>query len=52
VKFNAGRDKNGHSDITSALVLCLNAIRQNPISFATPTLGYSYSAFGNRHSRL
>ena len=52
VKFNAGRDQNGHSDITSALVLCLNAIRQNPVTFSNPQPGIYSSRLNSWHSRL
>lgn len=52
VKFNAGRDQNGHSDITSALVLCLNAIRQNPATFSNPQPGIYPSRLNSWHSRL
>lgn len=52
VKFNAGRDQNGHSDITSALVLCLNAIRQNPVVFSNPQAGIYTSRLNSWHSRL
>ena len=52
VKFNAGRDQNGHSDITSALVLCLNAIRQNPVTFSNPQAGIYPSRLNSWHSRL
>ena len=52
VKFNAGRDQNGHSDITSALVLCLNAIRQNPVTFSNPQPGIYTSRLNSWHSRL
>ena len=52
VKFNAGRDQNGHSDITSALVLCLNAIRQNPVTFSNPQAGIYSSRLNSWHSRL
>ena len=52
VKFNAGRDQNGHSDITSALVLCLNAIRQNPVTFSNPQPVICSSRLGGWHSRL
>lgn len=36
VKYVAGRDGNGHSDATSALVLGLQAAKQNPANFVMP----------------
>lgn len=52
IKYQANRDKNGHSDITSSLVLCLNAIRNNPISFSNPVVAYNNSRFNSWKSRL
>lgn len=36
VSYTAGRDNNGHSDATSAIVLSLQAQKQFPNQFATP----------------
>lgn len=40
VKFEAGRDDQGHSDVTSSIVLGLEAIKQMPVSYALPR-GYT-----------
>lgn len=52
VGYIAGHDKNGHSDVTSALVLCLNAIRNNPINFSKPQVGSYTGRFTGWKSRL
>ena len=36
VKYIAGHDENGHSDITSGLVLGIRAIDDNPVNFQMP----------------
>lgn len=36
VKFQAGHNENGHSDITSAIVLGLENAKQNPANFVMP----------------
>lgn len=46
VKFEAGRDANGHSDFTSALVLAVEAQKQMPASISMPTTYARSSAFG------
>ena len=46
VKYEAGHNAQGHSDITSAIVLALQAIKDKPVSFATPVSYSRYSAFG------
>ena len=45
VKYEAGHNSQGHSDITSAIVLALQAIKDKPVSFATPVSYSRYSAF-------
>ena len=46
VKFEAGRDANGHSDTVSSIVLALEAQRLNPVSFSLPASYARNSAFG------
>ena len=36
MKYIAGHDENGHSDITSGLVLGIRAIDDNPVNFQMP----------------
>ena len=33
VSFEAGRNRNGHSDVTSSIVLALQAAKKNPVNF-------------------
>lgn len=49
VMYEAGRDKNGHSDVTSAIVLAVQASRDNPANMSTPMSFAMPSAFGGRH---
>lgn len=49
IKYVAGRDENGHSDATSSLVLALQAAKQYPANFATPTSWAPKSYFAARH---
>lgn len=46
------RANGSHGDIVSAIVLALQAIRDNPINASTPQTFQFPSAFGNWHSRL
>lgn len=46
VKYEAGRDSNGHSDFTSALVLALQAATSSPIQASLPTAARVQSVFG------
>lgn len=52
VKFEAGRDANGHSDITSSLVLALQAAHDNPENIRCPISFPGGSAFGSWRSIL
>ena len=52
VKYEAGHNSQGHSDITSAIVLALKAIKDNPISFSMPTTYMRNSAFGSFQRRF
>lgn len=51
VKYEAGHNSQGHSDITSAIVLALQAIKDRPVSFAMPA-SYSRSSVFSGYSRL
>ena len=52
VQFDAGRGKNGHSDVTSALVLALQAAKASPLSMTAPQPYMRASSFGSWKSRL
>lgn len=51
VKYEAGHNAQGHSDVTSAIVLALQAIKDNPVSFTLPASYIRSSVFGGT-SRL
>ena len=48
VKFSAGRDASGHSDVTSSLTLALAAMMKFPMNFKSPQTHIPFSSFGNR----
>lgn len=48
VKFEAGRDDTGHSDICSSLTLAVEALRTNPLSITKPVTHTNFSPFGAR----
>lgn len=48
VKFEAGRDSNGHSDVVSALCLGIKSASDHPSSFDYPRTHTTYSPFGAR----
>ena len=52
IAYTAPHTKDGHSDVTSSIVLALQAIRDNPINASTPQTFQFPSAFGNWRSRL
>lgn len=52
VKYQAGRDENGHSDSVSALVLAIKAIHDNPLNASLPTTASFSSRLGCNISRL
>ena len=52
VSYVSRRANGSHGDIVSAVVLALQAIRDNPINASTPQTFQFNSAFGNWHSRL
>ena len=52
VKYEAGHNAQGHSDITSAIILALQAIRENPVSFAMPTTYMRNSPLGSFQRRF
>ena len=47
IKYEAGHNAQGHSDVTSAIVLALQAIHDNPVSFSLPASYARNSAFGS-----
>lgn len=47
VIFEAGRNSQGHSDITSALVLALQSAKKHPASISMPVSWQRPSAFGS-----
>ena len=52
VRYEAGRDSNGHSDVTSALVLALMAAKDLPGNAQSPVAMPFSSAFGGFVSRI
>ena len=52
ISYISRRANGSHGDIVSAIVLALQAIRDNPINASTPQTFQFPSAFGNRYSRL
>lgn len=52
ISYVSRRANGSHGDIVSAVVLALQAIRDNPINASTPQTFQFNSAFGNWHSRL
>lgn len=52
VSFEAGRGPNGHSDVTSAVVLALQAAKTCPASFSIPQTWARPSSFGGWSPRL
>ena len=52
LSYMSRRANGSHGDIVSAIVLALQAIRDNPINASTPQTFQFNSAFGNWHSRL
>lgn len=52
VKFVASHSSQGHSDITSALVLALQAAKQYPVNATSPMPFGFQSAFGAKQWRL
>ena len=52
VQFEAGRSKQGHSDVTSAIVLALQSAKDNPVNLVEPQSYMRFSSLGQWHSRL
>lgn len=52
LSYVSRRANGSHGDIVSAIVLALQAIRDNPINASTPQTFQFNSAFGNWYSRL
>lgn len=50
VKFEAMRSAAGHSDITSSIVLGIEAVKQFPVNFKVPQGYMRQSPFGFRQS--
>ena len=50
VQFEAGRNKQGHSDVTSAIVLALQAAKDNPVNLVQPQSYMRFSSLGQWHS--
>lgn len=50
VQFEAGRSKQGHSDVTSAIVLALQAAKDNPVNLVEPQSYMRFSPLGQWHS--
>ena len=50
VQFEAGRNKQGHSDVTSAIVLALQAAKDNPVNLVEPQSYMRFSSLGQWHS--
>lgn len=48
VSYSAPHTKDGHSDITSSIVLALAAAHDMPASFSEPQVHSNYSSFGRR----
>lgn len=52
VQFEAGRSKQGHSDVTSAVVLALAAAKDSPANLVEPLSYMRFSPLGQWRSRL
>lgn len=52
VQFEAGRSKQGHSDVTSAVVLALAAAKDNPVNLVEPQTYMRFSPLGQWRSRM
>ena len=52
VQFEAGRSKQGHSDVTSAIVLALQSAKDNPVNLVEPQSYMRFSPLGQWHSRF
>ena len=50
VQFEAGRSKQGHSDVTSAIVLALQSAKDNPVNLVEPQSYMRFSSLGQWHS--
>lgn len=50
VQFEAGRSKQGHSDVTSAIVLALQSAKDNPVNLVEPQTYMRFSPLGQWHS--
>lgn len=52
VRYQASRGEEGHSDITSALVLCIESFKKMPMSQALPVSMPAASRLGTWHARI
>lgn len=52
ISYSAPHSKDGHSDVTSGIVLALESIRNNPISFVNPQVGIYTGRLNSWRSRL
>lgn len=52
ISYEAGRNQNGHSDVTSAIVLALESFSKAKVNEQVPMPIIHSSVFGNRRSRL
>ena len=52
VRYEAGRDSEGHSDVVSGIVLGVQAGRDNPVNICAPIPFTRASALGGWSSRL
>lgn len=52
IAYYAPHSKDGHADITSGIVLCLEAVRNNPVSFSLPIPYYQPSRLAPRISHF
>jgi hypothetical protein len=52
ISYSAPHSKDGHADITSGIVLGLESIKANPVSFANPVATFNNSRLNLWKSRL
>ena len=52
ISYSAPHSKDGHADITSGIVLALESVKANPVSFSNPIVAYNNSRFNSWRSRL
>ena len=52
ISYSAPHSKDGHADITSGIVLALESVKANPISFSNPVVAFHSSRLNSWKSRL